>query len=51
MWRVIARYDVSAADRLYDRLEARISLLANFPESGVSKPDLGADARMLVERP
>ena len=46
-----AGYSVAAADRVFDRIEARITLLKDFPESGVAKPDLAPDARMLVERP
>jgi toxin ParE1/3/4 len=42
---------MAAADRVYDRIETRISLLKDFPEAGVAKPELAPEARMLVERP
>jgi toxin ParE1/3/4 len=51
IWRDIAGYSAAAADRVFDRIEARIALLKDFPESGVAKPDLAPDARVLVERP
>ena len=47
----IARENPAAADRIYDRLEARISILARYPEAGPARPDIAADARVLVESP
>ena len=49
IWLEIAETDPAAADRLYDRLEARVNILGQFPESGAARPDIARDARMLVE--
>jgi len=51
IWRAVAEYDPAAADRQYDRIEARLDILRKFPEAGVSKPNIAPDARMLVEPP
>ncbi len=51
IWRDVAAEDPAAADRLYDRLEARLRILHDYPEVGRARPDIAADARMLVEDP
>jgi toxin ParE1/3/4 len=40
IWSYIARDNVTAADRLVDRLYERFVLLAEFPESGELQPHL-----------
>jgi toxin ParE1/3/4 len=40
IWNYIARDNVTAADRLIDRLYGRFKLLAEFPESGELQPYL-----------
>lgn len=40
-----------AADRLYDRIEARICILEAFAKAGPARPDIAPEARRLVERP
>jgi len=51
LWIEIARHNPAAADRVYDRLEARVNVLSEFPEAGAARPDIAAEARMLVESP
>jgi toxin ParE1/3/4 len=40
-----------AADDLYNRLEARVEILRQFPESGPLRPDIALGARVLIELP
>ena len=49
IWRDVAADDPAAADRLFDRLKARVRILETFPEAGPSRPDIAPDARVLVE--
>lgn len=51
VWIGIARDDPVGADRVYDRLEARMRILERFPEAGMARPDIAEEARMLVEPP
>jgi toxin ParE1/3/4 len=51
IWLDVAVEDAAAADRLFDRLEARVRILETFAEAGRSRPDIAPDARVLVERP
>jgi toxin ParE1/3/4 len=51
IWLWVATENPGAADRLYDRLEARMRILERFPEAGASRPRIAPDARLLVERP
>lgn len=51
IWLEIAESDPAAADRIYDRLEARVNILGQFPEAGAARPDIAKEARMLVESP
>jgi toxin ParE1/3/4 len=51
IWFSIATDNPAAADRVYDRLEARVRILERFPEVGPARPDIAADARVLVEPP
>ncbi len=51
LWIEIAAHNPAAADRVYDRLEARVKMLSEFPEAGAARPDIATEARMLVESP
>ncbi|PTE09517.1 type II toxin-antitoxin system RelE/ParE family toxin [Mesorhizobium helmanticense] len=43
--------NIRAADRYYDRIEARAMQLADQPRMGLRRPDIRRSARMLVEAP
>ena len=47
IWLEIASKNPAAADRLYDRLEAKVKVLGEHPEIGMARPDIAAEARML----
>jgi toxin ParE1/3/4 len=51
IWLGIAAENPAAADRVYDRLEARVLILERFPEAGPARPDIADEARVLVEPP
>jgi toxin ParE1/3/4 len=51
IWVDIALDNQAAADRVYDRLEARVKILERFPEAGMARPDIAKDARVFVESP
>ena len=51
IWLSIASDDPAAADRMLERLEQRCMALARHPRLGRGRPDIGAGARCLVERP
>jgi toxin ParE1/3/4 len=51
IWLDIGANNESAANRVYDRLQARIRILEKFPEAGMARPDINDDARVLTERP
>lgn len=51
IWVEVATADPAAADRLYDRIEARVRILETFAEAGAARPDIALEARVLVERP
>ncbi len=51
IWLSIAVNNPAAADRVYDRLEARVLILERFPEAGPAMPAIADDARVLVEPP
>ena len=47
----IALRDLQTADRVYDRIEAFCSVLADHPRFGAARPDIGEGARFLgIER-
>ncbi|KPF95714.1 plasmid stabilization protein [Rhodopseudomonas sp. AAP120] len=61
-WTLAARQDLldiydaiasepSAAERMLDRIEASVVLLASQPRMGVRRRDIRPSLRMLVERP
>jgi toxin ParE1/3/4 len=41
----------SAAERVFDSVQSKIELLADYPRLGVRRPDIRASARMLVQGP
>lgn len=47
IWLFIARDNVAAADRVLDHIEAKLRLLADYPEIGRGRPDIAPNARML----
>lgn len=50
IWSYIAKRNLSAADRLLDRLYARFQKLAEYPDSGERQPLLrNGDYRRIVE--
>lgn len=51
IWLSIAVESETSAERMYDRIQARIEILHAFPEAGASREGLAPGARMLVERP
>lgn len=51
IWLDVAADDPAAADRLFDRLGARVRILKTCAKAGRLRPDIAPDARVLVERP
>ena len=51
IWLDIASDNSTAADRVYDRLDARVRILERFPELGTARPEIAPEARVLVEPP
>lgn len=49
IWRYIAPHDLSAADALLNRIFDKLDLAATQPAMGVSRVDLSATARILIE--
>ena len=41
--------NLSAAERIFDKLRARAELLAEFPRLGVRRPEIWPSTRMLIE--
>jgi toxin ParE1/3/4 len=41
----------SAAERIFDAIEAKAGLLVDYPRLGVRRPEIHPSARMLIERP
>jgi toxin ParE1/3/4 len=41
----------AAAERYYDRIEAKARLLADQPRMGVRRPEIRRDVRILIETP
>lgn len=48
IWDWIATEDLEAADRLSDRIARATDRLADFPQSGAPRPELGPDGRSIV---
>jgi toxin ParE1/3/4 len=42
---------MAAADRVYERIEARLEILRTFPEAGIVRGNIASDARFLIEPP
>ncbi|MCA0012464.1 type II toxin-antitoxin system RelE/ParE family toxin [Mesorhizobium sp. B292B1B] len=51
IYMMIGSENIRAADRYYDRLEARAMQLADQPRMRIRRPDIRSSARMLVETP
>ena len=51
IWQTIAADNAGAADRVFARLENRINTLKMFPAMGMARPDIAAEARVLVQSP
>ena len=51
MYAFVARTNPAAADRLYDRLREKTTLLATQPRIGQRRPDIRPSVRIPVERP
>ena len=45
----IASENPAAADRLFDRIEAKVSLLSIQPRIGTRRPDIRPSVRILIE--
>jgi toxin ParE1/3/4 len=41
----------AAAERYYDRIDAKARLLADQPRMGMRRPEIRRDVRMLIENP
>lgn len=48
IWQWVAAENLAAADRLADRIARATGRLADFPDSGTPRPDLGPDARSIA---
>ena len=48
IWLYIAKDNISAADRLIDRVTERCQGLADHPRLGAARPDVAPEARMLT---
>jgi len=48
---LIGLEDPAAAERYFDRIDAKIEILQSQPRIGVRRPDIRAGMRMLVEAP
>jgi toxin ParE1/3/4 len=48
IWLHIAKDNVAAADRLLDRIASRCAGLADFPEIGPAREDIGRGVRVLT---
>ncbi len=51
LWLLVREADPAAADRLLQRIEARIEILGRFPEASRRQREIAPDARVLVESP
>lgn len=49
IWLAIAQDSPASADRFLDVLNERIDSLADFPERGVLRPEIGKGIRILIE--
>jgi toxin ParE1/3/4 len=49
IWFLIAASSTVAADRFVDGIKDRFAQLVKFPESGVSRPEILPNARILIE--
>lgn len=51
IWLGIAPHALDAADRVYDRIEARLRILETSVQAGPARPDIAPEARALVQGP
>jgi toxin ParE1/3/4 len=51
LWLLVREADPAAANRLLQRIEARIEILRRFPQAGRHRREIAPDARVLVESP
>jgi toxin ParE1/3/4 len=49
LWISIAAYNLDSAEKLMARLDYRIRSLAQFPETGIPRPEIHKNLRLLVE--
>ncbi len=49
LWNSIALQSLASAERLMARLDYRIRSLAQFPETGIARPEIFENLRLLVE--
>lgn len=45
IWQQIAAKDMGAADRLLDRIDQKCRLLADYPQAGPERHDIGPEVR------
>ncbi|MCJ2013228.1 type II toxin-antitoxin system RelE/ParE family toxin [Methylobacterium sp. J-076] len=48
LWTYIAQDDIAAADRMLDRIEAKLELVADRPRLGREMPELAEDLRSVT---
>jgi toxin ParE1/3/4 len=48
IYETIGRDNPAAAERIYDSIEAKTGLLADFPRLGPRRPEFGPTARILI---
>ena len=48
IWDRIATDDPTAATRVIENIAAKVARLADFPESGRARPEIGNDVRSLI---
>ncbi|MCV3765502.1 type II toxin-antitoxin system RelE/ParE family toxin [Rhizobium sp. TRM95796] len=49
MWQTIARHNNTAADRLYQRMMAKLQRASAYPLIGPARPKIAERARVMVE--
>jgi toxin ParE1/3/4 len=49
LWNSVAQHNIDSAERLMQRLDYRIRSLSQFPETGIPRPEIYDNLRLLVE--
>lgn len=49
LWNSVAQHNIDSAEKLMERLNYRIQSLAQFPETGIPRPEIYEKLRLLVE--